>query len=291
MTKNWRRVLGLAVLVLLAAGGLAVQPAAAQMAIGISVRIGPPPLPVYVQPWCPAPGYIWVPGYWAWDGYDYFWVPGQWVLAPEPGLLWTPGYWGWQEGFYRWHPGYWGPRVGFYGGINYGFGYFGVGYAGGYWRGGAFFYNTTVNRVQVTVVHNVYRREVIVNRDDDRRVSYNGGPGGIAARPSRAELVAERQRRFQATPAQARFYDQVRANPRAFARDRAMPDAAGRPAPQFRERPQPQPRAQQYSRPNRAQPPRERVQRGPGRVQAGPPARPRGNPKADRNREPHSERF
>ena len=29
------------------------------------------------------------------------------------------------------YDGYWGPHVGFYGGINYGFGYFGLGFEGG----------------------------------------------------------------------------------------------------------------------------------------------------------------
>ena len=84
----------------------------------ISVRIGPPLLPVYAQPICPAPGYIWVPGYWAWSPDEYYWVPGTWVLAPEPGFLWTPGYWGFSEGLYIWYPGYWGTTVGFYGGIS-----------------------------------------------------------------------------------------------------------------------------------------------------------------------------
>ena len=63
--------------------------------IGISVSFGPPALPVYEQPICPGDGFIWTPGYWAWDGNDYYWVPGTWVEAPEVGFLWTPGYWGW----------------------------------------------------------------------------------------------------------------------------------------------------------------------------------------------------
>ena len=55
----------------------------AQFGVGISVRIGPPPLPVYTQPLCPGEGYIWTPGYWAWDDDEgYYWVPGTWVLAP-----------------------------------------------------------------------------------------------------------------------------------------------------------------------------------------------------------------
>jgi hypothetical protein len=52
------------------------------------------------------------------------------VLIPEPGFLWTPGYWGWGDGAFIFHEGYWGPHIGFYGGINYGFGYVGFGYEG-----------------------------------------------------------------------------------------------------------------------------------------------------------------
>ena len=97
--------------------------------VRISVSFGPPPLPVYEQPVCPDDGYIWTPGYWAWsdDDGDYYWVPGTWVLAPEVGYLWTPPYWGWDDGRFLFYDGYWGPHVGFYGGINYGFGYFGEG--------------------------------------------------------------------------------------------------------------------------------------------------------------------
>ena len=98
---------------------------------GIAVDVAPPPLPVYDQPPIPAPGYIWTPGYWAWDDVTgYYWVPGTWVLPPEPALLWTPGYWGWNDGVYAFHEGYWGPEVGFYGGVSYGFGYTGAGLSG-----------------------------------------------------------------------------------------------------------------------------------------------------------------
>jgi len=160
--------------------------------VGVSVGIPPPVLPVYVQPPCPAPGYIWTPGYWAWDD-GYYWVPGTWVLAPAVGLLWTPGYWGWGEGAYLWHAGYWGPHVGFYGGIDYGFGYSGVGYHGGYWRGSQFYYNRTVTNINTTNITNVYNRTV-VNNVNVTRVSFNGGSGGVAARPTAAELTAEHER-------------------------------------------------------------------------------------------------
>jgi len=159
------------------------SPSTAQIGFGISVRIGPPPLPIYEQPLCPGPGYIWTPGYWAWSDDDgYYWVPGTWVEAPEVGYLWTPGYWGWNDGLYVWNAGYWGPHLGFYGGINYGFGYFGEGFAGGEWRGGEFFYNRSVTNVNVTNITNVYNKTVIVN--NNTHVAYNGGQGGVAARPT-----------------------------------------------------------------------------------------------------------
>src|SRR5215471_6717422 len=89
--------------------------------VRISVSFGPPALPVYEQPLCPGEGYVWTPGYWAWDDESgYYWVPGTWVLAPV-GMLWTPGYWGWNDGYYVWYPGYWGRHVGFYGGVRYGY--------------------------------------------------------------------------------------------------------------------------------------------------------------------------
>src|ERR1700745_4122710 len=112
---------------------------------GISIRMGPPPLPLYEQSSCPGDGYIWTPGYWGWSDGSYYWVPGTWVIAPEPGFLWTPAYWGWGGRGFVFNEGYWGPSVGFYGGIDYGFGYSGRGYEGGRWENGRFFYNTTLN--------------------------------------------------------------------------------------------------------------------------------------------------
>src|SRR5260370_29278949 len=132
----------------------------AQAAVGISVRIGPPVLPVYVQPICPEPGYIWVPGYWAYGPDGYFWVPGTWVFPPEVGLLWTPGDWGWEDGFYAWYPGYWGPEVGFYCGINYDLGYTDVVFFDGYCRGGTYYYNPAPTNADGTLIDNTYNTTV-----------------------------------------------------------------------------------------------------------------------------------
>lgn len=188
----------------------------AQIAIGVSVRIGPPVLPVYEQPVCPAPGYIWTPGYWAYGDDDYYWVPGTWVMAPQVGFLWTPGYWGFAEGVYVWHGGYWGPHVGFYGGINYGYGYTGVGFVGGEWRGREFAYNRSVTNVNVTVIHNTYNRTIINNNTTINRVSFNGG-SGVNARPSGEELRAEREHHVRATDDQMRHEHAASSNREQFA--------------------------------------------------------------------------
>jgi hypothetical protein len=195
--------------------------------VAISVSFGPPALPVYVQPICPAPGYIWTPGYWAYDPNfgDYYWVPGTWVLAPV-GLLWTPPWWGWSGGLFLFHAGYWGPTIGFYGGINYGFGYFGHGYEGGRWNNGQFYYNRTVNNINVTNIHNVYN--VNVTNVTVNHVSYNGGPGGIAASPTAAEDAAARERHEGPIAAQTQQIDAARNNPqlRATANQGRPPIAA-----------------------------------------------------------------
>jgi hypothetical protein len=170
-------------------------------------------LPVYEQPICPGDGYLWTPGYWAYDDSisDYYWVPGTWVLAPQEGYLWTPGYWGWGDGGYFFNEGYWGPEVGFYGGINYGFGYYGNGYEGGRWDGGHFFYNRSVNNVDVTRNHNVYN--AAIGNHNENRVSYNGGSGGIAVRANSQQESAARQRHLPPVAAQANHAQAARGNP------------------------------------------------------------------------------
>jgi WXXGXW repeat (2 copies) len=189
-------------LALLAAVMLSIpSTSSAQVSVGVSIRIGPPALPVYPQPICPGPGYLWTPGYWAYGPDGYYWVPGTWIIPPRVGFLWTPGYWGWGEGVYLWHAGYWGPHVGFYGGINYGFGYVGVGYLGGYWNRGVFNYNTTVNNVNVTNIHNTYNKTV-VNNVTVNRTSFNGGTGGTTAQPNAQEQAAARENHVQPTAEQ-----------------------------------------------------------------------------------------
>jgi|SRR5579859_4126622 len=218
-------------------GAAVVAPVASQaqigFGVGVSVGVAPPPLPYYEQPPAPGYGYIWTPGYWGWSDYDddYYWVPGTWVLPPQVGFLWTPPWWGWQDGAYVFSAGYWGPFVGFYGGIDYGFGYTGYGYEGGYWRGRDFFYNRSVNNIRNVNITNVYDRPV-VTRGGFNRVSFNG-PGGVQARPTAQQLSAARSPHLGPTPVQQQHFQMARSQPalRASVNHGAPPIAAtARPA-------------------------------------------------------------
>jgi len=169
-------------------------------AAGVAVYAdeAPPPLPDYDQPPIPGDGYIWTPGYWAWNGYEYFWVPGTWIEPPQPGLLWTPGYWAFVGGVYGFHRGYWGEHVGFYGGVNYGFGYVGVGFEGGHWDNGRFLYNRSVTNIGRVNITNVYNQPVTVVGANNR-ASFNGGPNGVDAKPTAAELEAAKEKHIAPT--------------------------------------------------------------------------------------------
>jgi len=209
----------------------------------------PPALPDYDQPPCPGDDYMWTPGYWAYASDGYYWVPGEWVLAPWVGALWTPGYWGFYGGRYHWYHGYWGSHIGFYGGVDYGYGYDGDGYEGGYWRNNAFYYNTAITRVNRGDVHNVYDYRVAARNNS--HVSYNGGHGGLNYRPTAAQQAAQRERHVaplasqrdsahNAQQNQAQFERNNHGHPQTVAETRPMNDGRKAPAPRaedFRQAP------------------------------------------------------
>jgi hypothetical protein len=196
-------------------------------AAAASVHTAPPPLPRYTQPPIPGPGYVWTPGYWAWGVGDYYWVPGAWVYPPYVGALWTPGYWGWTDGVYGFYPGYWGLSVGYYGGIDYGFGYPGAGYYGGYWNLGVFYYNRTYNNFGSTTIVNVYNQPAATTTSTTAsRASFNG-PGGTTAQPTAQQRTLANQR--QTGPVSAQIRQQALAS-----RDASLRASANHGAPSIR---------------------------------------------------------
>jgi WXXGXW repeat (2 copies) len=201
---------------------VAMIPISSYAGVFISVGFAPPVLPVYEQPICPEPGLMWTPGYWAYGPDGYYWVPGAWVEPPYDGALWTPGYWGWGSGLYVWHPGYWGRHVGYYGGVNYGFGYMGVGFVGGMWRGGVFAYNRAVMHVGYGGGwggNRVYSDRTIVERNtiiNERHVAYEGGPGGIRHEATPQERMAEHEQHMARTSFQTQHMDEAMHNRSAY---------------------------------------------------------------------------
>jgi hypothetical protein len=87
---------------------LSLAPAAAIAQVGVVVRVAPPaPVVEHYGP-PPHPGWVWQPGYQAWDGNRYAWHAGVWVAPPHPGARWVAHRWvhhngGWvmQEGHWR----------------------------------------------------------------------------------------------------------------------------------------------------------------------------------------------
>ena len=203
----------------LVAAAMVLAPAASFAGVFISVGFAPPALPVYAQPICPGDGYLWNPGYWAYGPEGYYWVPGVWVRPPMVGVLWTPGYWGWGGSAFIFHEGYWGPHVGFYGGINYGFGYGGAGFWGGRWEGGHFAYNTAVMNVNRTIIHNTYVDNVHVTNVNVTNVhtSFNGGAGGIQAHESPQEQQWSHENHIAPTPEQQQHVQTAHADRSNFA--------------------------------------------------------------------------
>ncbi|WP_266182766.1 YXWGXW repeat-containing protein [Dyella humicola] len=194
-SRKGRRFSGLvamAIVLAVGAGMPSIARADASADMGVFVGYPPPPLPLDDQSPIPGPGYIWIPGYWAWSEDGYYWVPGYWELPPFVGALWTPGYWGWFGRVCIFHRGFWARHVGFYGGINYGSGYPGKGYTGGRWGAGGFYYNRSVNRINDPRITNVYGGAA-ANNGALVRTSFNGGQGGVTARPSVQDEAVARE--------------------------------------------------------------------------------------------------
>ena len=185
------------------------QPRRAEAAVPVSVA--PPSLPSYAQPAIPADGYLWMPGFWAWreEVPDYYWVPGTWVKPPRPGLLWTPAYWSRTQGGYDFHAGYWAADVGFYGGIDYGFGYSGDGYRGGRWQNGAFLYNRSANNLgSANIAHAYDQAATTVGKPAQAnfRASFNGGRQGTKAQPTSQQQELAHGRHFAPTAEQQNHF-------------------------------------------------------------------------------------
>jgi hypothetical protein len=73
----------------------------------VIVRVGPPAPIVETRPAIPGPGYVWTPGFHAWNGSAYVWTPGAWVLPPHPRARWVAHRWVRRNGGWVLVEGHW----------------------------------------------------------------------------------------------------------------------------------------------------------------------------------------
>jgi hypothetical protein len=73
----------------------------------VVVGVAPPVALVEPIPAPPVAGYVWRPGYWAWNGVRYVWVPGVYVAPARVGASWVPGHWVAGAGGWVWVGGHW----------------------------------------------------------------------------------------------------------------------------------------------------------------------------------------
>lgn len=78
---------------------------AALAQVSFSINIGPPPPIMEVVPMM-QPGYVWAPGYWAWNHDGHVWVRGR-SMVQRMGYRWEPDRWEQRGGAYYRHPGKW----------------------------------------------------------------------------------------------------------------------------------------------------------------------------------------
>ena len=71
------------------------------------VVVKKPRRPVYIKrPTLKRPGFFWIAGAWAWNGFNYVWVDGYWEQERSD-WYWSEGYWEITPNGFFWVDGYW----------------------------------------------------------------------------------------------------------------------------------------------------------------------------------------
>ena len=73
----------------------------------VYVRTPPPPPVAETVVVSPGPEYVWLAGYYSWNGAEYTWVPGSWQPRPPDRREWVPGRWERNRQGWFWIEGHW----------------------------------------------------------------------------------------------------------------------------------------------------------------------------------------
>jgi hypothetical protein len=99
-TEKKMKKLSIAVAAIALSSAAFVSPQAFAVDVGVNIVIGsPPPAPRYEVVPAPRYGYLWVPGFWDWNGRHYVWISGHWEHAREGYAYRRPE---WHEEHGRW---------------------------------------------------------------------------------------------------------------------------------------------------------------------------------------------
>ena len=96
-----KRTLGLAVIL----GGLSLAGCAG--CYGYYASTPPPPVRYEARGVPPGAGFVWIDGYWGYNGGRYAWVPGRWDRPPRARARWESGRWENRRGRYYYSDGRW----------------------------------------------------------------------------------------------------------------------------------------------------------------------------------------
>ncbi|HEY7792250.1 MAG TPA: hypothetical protein VIC33_17180 [Vicinamibacterales bacterium] len=90
---NVRRIATQLIIALALAGLTVVSTACASPRGRMYVRVAPPVPIVEVRAAAPDAGWVWVPGYYTWNGRGYVWLAGRWERPPRGRFVWVPAHW------------------------------------------------------------------------------------------------------------------------------------------------------------------------------------------------------
>lgn len=87
----------------------------------VVVKEAPPQVIVEVRPTAPATDYVWIQGYWSWQGARWVWVAGHWE-ARRVGYIWIEPHYNYQNNNHYYVAGGWTKDKGYSGkGSNQGY--------------------------------------------------------------------------------------------------------------------------------------------------------------------------
>jgi hypothetical protein len=95
--------------------GLMSLPAMAQVRVeiplpGLEIHVGhrvPPKLRSEERPHRPGRDFVWIQGFWHWQGNDWGWIPGRWERPNDRGARWVKARYAREGSGWRYEPGHW----------------------------------------------------------------------------------------------------------------------------------------------------------------------------------------